>query len=156
MVRRWKRNDFSIQHVEIWTRAVQGSAAVAGNAIGGVCHTFLFIETGPSTYLLERLEEGVKFIALSEKALQENMIAAQNIYEGDDANINSRDIAQWIEQEQKAKYSLINNWIHFYLRVDSYHLLEGLEQVHYSYQSCTSKHVLSYLILLHVMLFKHI
>lgn len=114
LVNRWKSRTFYAGHIEIWTRAVQGSAAVAGNAIGGICHTFLLIDAGPYTYLLERLEEGIRFIELDDNQVVENRLAAQRIYKRVNLNLSSKDIGEWIEEQQKSDYSLIaNNCIHF-------------------------------------------
>lgn len=112
---RWNNKAFEIKHVEIWTRAAQGSsAAVAKAAVGGVCHTFLLIETGPSTFLLERLVEGVRFVSLSDEEVEENKKWAKRMYLANNITISSQDIAKWVEEKQKSLYNLLaNNCIHF-------------------------------------------
>ena len=115
LIARWKNREFTIKHVEIWTRAAQGSsAAVAKAAVGGICHTFLLIETGPSTFLLERLVEGVRFVTLDDETVEQNKKWAKRMYLADDIAISSKDIAKWIEEKQASSYNLLaNNCIHF-------------------------------------------
>eukprot|EP00486_Rosalina_sp_Unknown_P013169 CAMPEP_0201592130 /NCGR_PEP_ID=MMETSP0190_2-20130828/190108_1 /ASSEMBLY_ACC=CAM_ASM_000263 /TAXON_ID=37353 /ORGANISM="Rosalina sp." /LENGTH=149 /DNA_ID=CAMNT_0048050755 /DNA_START=449 /DNA_END=895 /DNA_ORIENTATION=+ len=96
LIARWKKKEFEVKHVEIWTRAAQGSsAAVAKAAVGGICHTFLLIETGPSTFLLERLVEGVRFVTLTDEAVEENKKWAKRMHLADNMTISSKDIAKW-------------------------------------------------------------
>ena len=123
LVARWKSKNFQINHVEIWTRAAQGaSAAVAKAAIGGICHTFLLIETGPATFLLERLVEGVRFIALTDEEIEANKKWAARMYLANNINISCKSIASWIEEKQKSVYSLINNnCIHFAYQFGVHH-----------------------------------
>eukprot|EP00484_Ammonia_sp_Unknown_P024114 CAMPEP_0197040954 /NCGR_PEP_ID=MMETSP1384-20130603/17573_1 /TAXON_ID=29189 /ORGANISM="Ammonia sp." /LENGTH=200 /DNA_ID=CAMNT_0042471797 /DNA_START=47 /DNA_END=649 /DNA_ORIENTATION=- len=115
VVQKWSNKEFDIKHVEIWTRAAQGSsAAVAKAAIGGVCHTFLLLEIGPNTYLLERLVEGIRFVLLDDEALESNKRLATRMYLSNDITISSKNIASWVEEKQKSEYELLsNNCIHF-------------------------------------------
>ena len=145
LLREWKINNFNVRNVEIWSRPDQGcnAVAVAGNVIGGVAHAFLLIETGSyfpePTYLLERRERGVQFIVLSESEIEENKIDAKKIYRAEEANINAKEIAEWIEEQQKYEYSLhlilvqILDLIRIYSMMDLDHFVRVLEQGHYAW-----------------------
>lgn len=115
LVDRWKNNEFKVNHVRIYTRACQGSgAAVARAAVGGICHTFIIIETGPSSFILERLEEGVRFASLNAKEVREHKSGATQMYKEETLSLSSSGIAKWIEEQAAIKYSLLsNNCIHF-------------------------------------------
>ena len=45
---------------------------MANMALGGIAHSIIFIEVGPSTFLLEKLEEGVRFAQLSDDQLEKH------------------------------------------------------------------------------------
>eukprot|EP00483_Globobulimina_turgida_P012029 UN12051 len=114
LITKWCNRDFNIKHVEIWTRAVKGSSAAAGAAIGGIWHTFLLIETGPTTFLLERVQEGIRFVELTDDAVDEHKSLAKRMYLANNVTLSSKLIAEWAKDKQTSPYNLLNNnCIHF-------------------------------------------
>jgi hypothetical protein len=86
----------------------------AQEPVGGVCHTFMLIEAGIETYLLERLQEGIRFQILTEDDDEE--VQKRNAFRMyvSTNQLSSRDIIRWIERQRQCEYQLLfNNCIHF-------------------------------------------
>eukprot|EP01084_Bolivina_argentea_P092317 166099_1 len=112
---RWIRKDFTIKDVKVYTRRVRGSCAAQGGGhgvIGGFCHTFLIIETDSDSYILERLQEGVKLCNVTNTLDNDTSLSAIMCESND--KISSKQLALWIKSQSERTYNLAtNNCIHF-------------------------------------------
>ena len=89
-------------------------SSVDGGAYGGVCHTFIIIETDSSTFILERLVEGVRLSMVTNTDLvtTNSMLILQ--YNHITKPFSSKQIAFWIKKKSIKQYGLFtNNCIHF-------------------------------------------
>ena len=88
------------------------SSAAAGGAIGGICHTFIIIETNSDTYILERLVEGVRLSNLGDDLGDTLKLAV--CMKRSRRSISSAELARWVTNQAKQEYGLgSNNCIHF-------------------------------------------
>mmetsp|Transcript_13579 Transcript_13579/g.21349 ORF Transcript_13579/g.21349 Transcript_13579/m.21349 type:complete len:207 (+) Transcript_13579:40-660(+) len=109
---RWMERDFYTKEVKVYTRAVQDSSQLGSGALGGLCHTFIVLETESETYILERIQEGVQFAHFDGDL--SDFTATSVLLTRSKYPISSKSIGIWTQQEALREYGLgTDNCIHF-------------------------------------------
>eukprot|EP01084_Bolivina_argentea_P180266 311428_1 len=106
LVDKWEKRHFLIHKVAIWSKPLKGVVnEILSATLGGIAHSFALIESPSSTFLLDKLEEGVRFKQLTDEQVIEYKKGTTKVCEKDGLKISSTDIAVWITQQQKIGYS---------------------------------------------------
>ena len=88
------------------------SSEAEGAAVGGMCHTFIVIETDSDSYILERLLEGVRLSNVTASLHEVTKDAYK--WSHSEVPLSSKAVAKWVLSESNVDYNLFtNNCIHF-------------------------------------------
>eukprot|EP01084_Bolivina_argentea_P034664 64183_1 len=109
---RWMKRDFIIKDVKLYTRPVQASYGGVDGPMGGLCHTYIIIDTGSDSYILERLQEGVRLANVTSTLTR--VVRRSKLWITSTESISSKAVAEWTRKQSLRSYNFLqNNCIHF-------------------------------------------